>query len=190
MTEHTLEMLDEKVEFLKTKLNEQISELVEVIVGDIPAFTLRQIRRAFIEDVDFSEQKTDAELSEFKARVHAFGEQLATDVRASLLENPDLWRASDIDLANAGKTLDGNTKIAEKFAVIPKRIAEFLVNEHIAPIEVVYKTPAYFINGKYTPGLIEKYWARLGELRAAEEERAVVDKEARKARLAQRWDEI
>ena len=38
--------------------------------------------------------------------------------------------------------------------------------------------------------MIEKYWAKLADLRAAEEERELLDREARKARIAQRWDSL
>lgn len=51
----TLDQLDEQLEAIRAKLQLQIVELVDVITGDLPAFTLKQIRRAFIEDVEFAE---------------------------------------------------------------------------------------------------------------------------------------
>lgn len=190
MSDKTLEQLDEQIESIKAKLQLQISEFVNLISNDLPDYALKQIRRAFIEDVDFSEQKSDAELAEFKEHVAAFGKKLAEDIRTSLLENMNDWWNSDISLDGAGKTLDGNTAIAAKLGIISERICEFIKNENIQPIEVIYKTPARFIDGKYPPGMIEKYWSQLAILRAAEDERAILDREARKARLAQRWDSL
>ena len=185
----TLDQLDEQLEAIRAKLQLQIVELVDVITGDLPTFTLKQIRRAFIEDVEFAEKLSDAELTAFKSRVHAFGDALAVEIRASLLDDMDAWWGKAVPLDAGGKTLDGNPAIAAKLAVIAPKIEAFIDHEHLSPIEISYKTPAYFIQGKYAPGMIEKYWSQLANLRAAEESRAIVDREERKARLAQRWDE-
>ncbi len=190
MSDKTLEQLDEQIESIKAKLQLQVSELVNLIANDLPDYALKQIRRAFIEDVDFSEQKSDAELVEFKNRVQTFGKKLSEDVRASLLEDMNDWWNTHVSLDGAGKTLDGNPAISQKLSTISTRICDFINDENLQPVEVVYKTPARFIEGKYPPGMIEKYWSQLAILRAAEEERSVLDREARKARLAQRWDSI
>lgn len=190
MSEKTLEQLDEQIDAIKAKLQLQISALVDLITNDLPDYALKNIRRAFIEDVDFSEKKSDAELAEFKAKVADFGKQLATDIKKSLLEDMNDWWGAEVSLEAAGKTLEGNEKIHSKLNVISARILDFLEKENLQKIEVVYHTPARFIDGKYPPGMIEKYWAQLADLRAAEEERAILDREARKARLAQRWDSL
>ena len=186
----TLEQLDEQMDAIKAKLHGQITELVDIICNDLPDYALKNIRRAFIEDVDSSERKTDRELAEFKARVQAFGKKLSDDVRASLLENLEDWWGSDVSLEGAGKTLDGNAAISKRLSVVSERILAFLKDEGLTEIEVSYHTPARFINGKYPPGMIEKYWSQLSLLRAAEEEHAVLDREARKAKLAARWDSL
>ena len=190
MSESTIEQLDERIEQIKSKLQLQIEELVTIITNDLPDYALKHIRRAFIEDVDFAEKKSDAELIEFKNKVAEFGKKLAEDVRASMLENMDDWWGKDVSLAAASKTLDGNPAIAQKLSVISQRILDFLDAEHLQRVEVIYRTPARFIDGKYPPGMIEKYWAKLADLRAAEEERELLDREARKARIAQRWDSL
>ncbi len=190
MSEQTLEQLDEQIKAIKARLLIQIEELVGIITKDLPDYALKNIRRAFIEDVDFSEQKSDDELKSFKERVHAFGQTLSEDIRTSLLSDMNDWWGSEVSIASAGKTLDGNAAIQAKLCVISDRIKQFLEEEHLHAIEVEYRTPARFIDGMYPPGMIEKYWSQLSILRSAEEERKVLDREARKARLAQRWDSL
>ena len=190
MSDKTLEQLDEEIELIKSKLSAQIQDLVDVITNDLPDYALKNIRKAFIEDVDFAESKSDAELAEFKTRVSDFGKKLSSDVRASLLENMEDWWGPAVSCENGGKKLDGNTAISAKLSVISQRIKDFLAAENLKPIEIVYNTPARFIDGKYPPAFIEKYWAQLANLRDAEAQRAELDLEARKARLAQRWDSI
>lgn len=190
MSDKTLEQLDEQIDAIKDKLQSQIKELVDIIANDLPDYALKSIRRAFIEDVDSAEQKSDAELAEFKSRVVEFGKKLAEDMRSSLLENMEQWWGNGVSIEGAGKTLDGNKAIYAKLSMISERITAFIESEHLQKIEVIYHTPARFIDGKYPPGMIEKYWSQLAILRNAEEERSVLDREARKARLAQRWDEL
>ena len=190
MGDKSLEELNEQIDAIKAKLQLQISELVDIICNDLPEYALKNIRRAFIEDVDFAEQKSDAELAEFKARVGEFGKKLSQDVRTSLLEDMDAWWGNQVSIEGAGKTLDGNPVIPRKLSVISERIKAFLEAEHLQKIDIEYHTPARFIDGKYPPGMIEKYWSQLAILRTAEEERSILDREARKARLAQRWDSI
>ena len=190
MSEKTLVELDEEIAGIKERLSGQISELVEIIVNDLPGYALKNIRRAFIEDVDFAESKSDAELTEFKARIGEFGTKLSEEIRTSLLENLEDWWGKDVSLDNAGKTLNGNAKIRAKLDVINVRLSDFMAKENLKAIDIHYTTPARFIEGKYPPGMIEKYWAQLGILRTAEAQRAELDLEARKARLAQRWDSL
>ena len=190
MSEKTLEQLDEEIESIKERLAAQIQEIVVIIVNDLPNYALKNIRRAFIEDVQFSEKMTDEELTAFKARIAEFGRILSEETRSALLENMDKWWGKDVYLESAGKTLDGNLQIAPILNRIGEKITEFIQKEGLKEIEIQYKTPARFIDGKYPPGMIEKYWAQLANLRAAEEQRSELDMEARKARLAQRWDSL
>ena len=190
MSEKTLEQLDEEIESIKERLAAQIQEIVDIIVNDLPNYALKNIRRAFIEDVQFAEKMTDAELGEFKARIESFGRELSEGTRSALLEDMDKWWGKGVSLESAGKTLDGNPSIAPILAGIGEKISEFIRHEGLSAVEIQYKTPARFIDGKYPPGMIEKYWAQLANLRSAEEQRAELDMEARKARLAQRWDSL
>ena len=190
MSDKTLEQLDEEIEQIKAKLSAQIKDLVDIITNDLPDYALKNIRKAFIEDIDFAESKSDAELASFKTRVSDFGKQLAGDIRESLLDNMEDWWGAGISSENGGKKLDGNVAITKKLSVISSRIRSFLESEKLKPIDITYTTPARFIDGKYPPAFIEKYWAQLANLRAVEEQRAELDLEARKARLAQRWDSI
>lgn len=190
MSDKTLEQLDEQIEAIKAKLQTQITELVDIIVNDLPDYALKNIRKAFIEDVDEAEKKSDEELKAFKGRVAEFGQTLKTDVRASLLDDMEIWWGADVSVDGAGKTLNGNQAVSSRLSVITERICAFIQDENLKPIDIEYHTPARFIDGKYPPGMIEKYWSQITILRAAEEERAELDREARKARVADRWDSL
>lgn len=190
MSDKTLEQLEEQMDAIKVKLQAQVQEIVDITCNDLPEYVLKNVRRAFIEDVEYGEKKSDRDLAEFKVRVRDFGQKLSQEVRTALLSDMDAWWSKSISLEGAGKTLEENAAIYAHLAVISDRVIAFLKSEQLAPIEVEYHTPARFINGKYLPGIIEKYWALLADLRAKEEEHEVLDREARKAHLAARWDSL
>ena len=169
--------------------DEDTGEVISIVRNEII------VERGTILDQETVDRILDANVASIllqrdDAKVSDFGKQLATDIKKSLLEDMNDWWGAEVSLEAAGKTLEGNEKIHSKLNVISARILDFLEKENLQKIEVVYHTPARFIDGKYPPGMIEKYWAQLADLRAAEEERAILDREARKARLAQRWDSL
>ena len=145
-------------------------------------------RRAFIESVDQVEEKSDDEIADMKRKLSEFSSELVKKYRTLLLDNLDAWIGPDVPL-DTGKTLDANPAISQTLRTIATDVEAFIVELGITPLDIVYKTPAYFINGKYAPGMIEKYWAALADLRALEAEHAAAVRDAKKARMAQRWDE-
>lgn len=190
MSEEKLEQLDEKIVAIEERLAQQVRELVDVITGDIPNFALKQVRKAFIEDVAFAEKQTDAQLSEFKANVETMGKGLSQSVRTSLLEDMSIWECADAAPGDDGKSLNGNPAVARRLEAVARTVSDFIVKSGLKAMEVVYRTPTYFINGKYAPGMIEKYWAELGKLREARQARKAEDLEVRRENLAKRWDMV
>lgn len=188
MSDKTLDQLDAQIATVRTKLDAQIRDLVEVIVNDIPTFAQKNVRRAFIESVDQVEEKSDDEIADMKRKLSEFSSELVKKYRTLLLDNLDAWIGPDVPL-DTGKTLDANPAISQTLRTIATDVEAFIVELGITPLDIVYKTPAYFINGKYAPGMIEKYWAALADLRALEAEHAAAVRDAQKARMAQRWDE-
>lgn len=190
MAEHNIESLNREIENAHAQLKPQIEAICDVIAGDLPNFVLRQVRAAFIEDVKFAESKSDSELVDLKARIASFSQELASSIRGALLSNMEYWWGNDVSLEKTGKTLEGNEKIWAILATIAPKIADFIKSEGLNAVEIRYTTPARFIEGKYLPGMIEKYWSQLVALHALEEEKAAADNEARKTKQASRWDSL
>lgn len=188
MSDKTLEQLDGQIATLRARLDAQIRDLVEVIVNDIPTFAQKNVRKSFIESVDQVEEKTDDEIAAMKRKLSEFSSGLIGKYRTLLLNDLEDWIGSDVPL-DTGKTLDANSAVSQTLRAIATDVEAFIVELGITPLEIVYKTPAYFISGKYAPGMIEKYWAGLADLRALESERTAAVRDAKKARMAQRWDE-
>lgn len=190
MADHVIETLDSEIEKTKSQLRPQIEAICDVIVNDLPNFVLKQIRTAFIEDVAFAESKNDAELVALKGRIAEFGKSLSDEIRSMLLADMNAWWGAEVSIEKTGKTLEGNDAVWKVLSQIEPRLNDFIWKEGIKAIEIHYTTPARFIEGKYLPGMIEKYWAQMTALRALENERAEADQEARKENQASRWDSL
>lgn len=190
MGEAKLVELNDGIEAIKLQLRLQIEELVDVVSGDLPGYALKAVRRAFIEDVDFAEKRTDNELSQFKNRVADFGQSLSDETRAALMEDMEAWWGAGVDHQLAGKTLEGNARIWAKLVEIGDKTQAFIEKEGLMSISLSYATPARFIDGKYPPGMIEKYWSHLANLRGLEEEMLLANEASRKTHQASRWDTI
>lgn len=190
MSEVRLVELNDSIEAVKSQLRLQIEELVDVVSGDLPGYVLKAVRRAFIEDVEFAEKRTDAELADFKDRVAEFGQKLSDETRAALMADMETWWGAGVDHQLVGKTLEGNAKIWSILVEIGDKTLAFIEREGLKAIALTYATPARFIDGKYPPGMIEKYWSHLATLRGLEEELLLASEASRKTRQASRWDSI
>lgn len=191
MSEHdTLETLEHEIEAARQQLKPQIESICGIISGDLPNFVLRQVRGAFIEDLAFAQSKSDEELRAFKVRIAEFGEALASDIRRALLADLEIWWGKEVSLSQTGKTLEGNAKVWGILSGIPEKISTYMRGEGLTAPVIQYTTPARFIEGKYLPGMIEKYWVQLAALRALEDEHLAAVVEASKAAQATRWDSL
>ena len=191
MSEHeTLDTLKNEIENARNQLKPQIEGICGIIAGDLPNFVLRQVRTAFIDDLEFAKSKSDDELRALKGRIADFGKSLADEVKVSLLSDMEQWWGKDVSLSQTGKTLDGNARVWQILSTIPKKIGDYIRKEGLVAPEIKYTTPARFIEGKYLPGMIEKYWVQLAALRALEDELHAAEIEAGKAEQASRWDSI
>ena len=53
-----------------------------------------------------------------------------------------------------------------------------------------YRMPTWFINGKYLPGIAEKYWGLIAEIREIRVRIREVERDSQRETLRKRWDSI
>ncbi|MDX9722433.1 MAG: hypothetical protein RBU37_16935 [Myxococcota bacterium] len=184
-----LEDIKARRDATQQRIVREAAELADVVARDIPAFVQRELRRVFVEALDFSESLTDEQLVSIKNRIQSFSKELAETVKKEL-ENGELWLDPKIEI-KVGKTLEQHAPawaVLQTIAQKTKALAVELGFPNTADLELVYKTPTWFMEGRYAPGMIEKYWNQLGLLREIEAELLAYETEMRRDALAQRWD--
>jgi hypothetical protein len=167
------------------------AEVRQVLAEDLAQFPGREVRRRFVADPAFAATFDDARIAAVKADVAKRGAALRDRVVAAM-EAPDLWLAG-VDATGPGKSLQENEKLwaATAEAVTAARQA---LKAHGFPAAgdaaVEYRMPTWFIGGKYLPGLAEKYWALVGELRDLRQRIAELEQSRVRDALGKRWDKM
>lgn len=167
------------------------AEVREVLAEDFVEFPAFEVRRRFVSDAAFAATLSDEDVARLKAAVRARAEAARDRVLADL-EDPEVWVAGVDTDVQAGKSLQENARLwaltAPVAAVVGQVLAEFGFPGAGEPVE--YRMPMRFIHKKYLPGLAEKYWALVADLRDARSRvREVEDGRVRET-LAKRWDRL
>ena len=188
----TVDELRASHEDQKERLGSVIDELIEVIVSDINPFLEREMRKVFVASGDFGAGFDDDKVLEIKKKLADQAEELGDKLKAKLGEQ-SLWIGEEVPSAE-GKTLERNEMVWAELQSLSTTVVdtakEIGFEEPDEGWDIIYRTPTYFIDGVYAPGLIEKYWTQLQVMRQLEEEINEAEKELQKEQLAERWDRI
>ncbi len=167
------------------------AEIVPILADDLLRFPEREIRKRFVSSPQFAETLDDEAIARLKGEVSKRAAAMRDRVVA-LLEEDDRWLAG-VDYAGPGKSLAENGRLWQ-----PTREAVDLVRELLTaygfpgpdeyPTE--YRMPTWFIGGKYLPGLAEKYWACVAEIRETRARIREVEEGQVRNGLGRRWDRI
>ena len=188
-----IENLDELEARLRRNLESIVADLLAVLRTDIVTFAEREVRNRFVADEAFAEGMSDDDLVALKKRLSEVGENVATETCDALSGDMDFWFGPDVPMGE-GKTFDGHPDLMAKLQGIAKATVE-LLDEFNFPQEdggydVRYAPPAYFVDGKYAPGLAESFWKNLAQLDELRQARQSMDAGERRALQRRRWDSV
>ena len=192
----TLDDLKRHKAQVKRQILDSAGEIRTVLVHDVPRWIEREARKRWLEKVDFASQMDDAALAAFKKDVQALGASAGEEMDARLKEEA-LWLSSASPAAGR-KSLEGHAQLWPVLQEAPCKLSALLSKHQLPPddefkpeppYQLVYRSPMYFVDGVYCPGLIETYWGRLDEYSALEEAIAARQVVSSRERLEQRWDQ-
>lgn len=187
----------EELESQQQQLTEQVMvlarEITAAIAEDITTFMNREVRRRFIEAVDFAESVDDTKVREIKDAIQQQSEALGVDLKETLA-NEALWLIPPPE-GELGKQLEPNQGVWSALQRLALGAAEFLAAFHFPAdndegFVIAYRPPSYFVAGKYLPGLVEKYWKLLSRRQRLADEVSAIDLEQRRKTLVERWDRL
>lgn len=171
-------------------LDRLAAEVRQTLGEDLAAFPLAEARRRFLADPDAAAAVSDEAIARIKADLEAQAPAVR-DAVLQVLVDPAVW-VSGIDCEpGTGKSFEEHPTLWQATRAIEELVASVLAR-HGFPVSaddpVHYRMPMRFIGRKYLPGLAEKYWSLIEDLRDV---RARLDAlrtaEVRDA-LGRRWD--
>ena len=173
------------------RLQQTLADIRKVLSIDLADFPARVAKKRFLEGGEFSSKMDEVALSAFKRDIV----QLATagvEPVLNQLETDDIWLKLTGELPDTDKrSLEWNPAVFQQLQGVAQATSGILA-AHGFPADscsVEYKTPTWFIEGLYLPGLIENYWKGMAELRAAQAQAAEVTRVEEVQQLADRWEE-
>ena len=182
--------IGEKADAARKQLESLISEMHAVLAEDLPAFPAREGKKRFLDAAERATEITDDEIAALKTALREVAEKASAQV-VDQLRARDPWLSEGASPGGEARVLDGNPAVTEALGQVARATHEVLEQCGLASADepVCYRTPTWFIGGRYMPGLIEKYWKHLAQLQEIEKERAMSEREVERRSLAQRWEE-
>lgn len=173
------------------RLQQNLNDIRKVLGVDLKAFPAREAKKRFLEGGEFSTAMDDGAVSALKIDLAALSEGLVDSVLDTLGEDAG-WLEIGVDLPETDRrSLEWNPVVFQQLQRIAEATSE-LLSKHGFPAAVCtveYKTPTWFIDGLYLPGLIENYWKGMAELRAAQGQAEEVTRVEAVQHLAERWED-
>jgi hypothetical protein len=167
------------------------AEVREALAEDFLEFPSWEVRRRFVSDPAYAAAMKDEDIARLKEAVKARALAARDRVLADL-EQPEPWLAGAQMEGNPGKSLAENPALWACTAPVAEAVRAVLVEFAFpgadAPVE--YRMPMRFIRKKYMPGLAEKYWALVADLREARARIRECEEGLVKEALGKRWDKL
>ncbi len=189
----SIEDLQLREQELEDRIMEVAVKIAELVGRDVPRYLEREARRRWLGEGAFATSMDDGRLKALKGELGELGKALNAEIRGDLADAA-LWLAGA--RAENHKSLEANGAVWAALQKIACKLSGLLARfdfpaDAEAPAgityDLVYKTPAYFIDREYCPSHIEAYW-RLAEERAQiVEARAALEVEQSRKTLEARW---
>jgi len=179
---------------VRRHLESIVADLIDVFEADVPTFIAREVRNRFVAHPAFAESIPDEKLVEIKKRCDIVGDEAANAMREALTGDMEFWFGPDVPHGD-GKTFDVHETLIDRLQLAAQE-TERILREYQFPADegdnyqIKYTPPAYFVKGKYTPGLAENFWKYLAQLNEVREARRQQDEGRRKALQRHRWDTV
>jgi len=166
-------------------------EVRPILSDDILKYPAREVRRRFVGDPLFAESMDDSLVQKLKKEL----EERSVPVRDGIMVQmgaDDLWLAG-LECEGRGKSFAENEKLWSPTTAAAELVREILTAYDFPLAEPPpdgYRMPTWFINGKYLPGMAEKYWGIIGEIREIRVRIREVEGGVQRESLGKRWDSI
>lgn len=182
--------LEQKAELLKEKILRDTQELTEILKFDLPKFLERQTKAIFLDEYEFSDKLSAAQVKAIKEDVASTG-KIAIDEIIPPLNEDAIWLDAK---PKKTATLADNQAVWSQVQKICDYLGE-IVSRHEFPrvdldaLKDSYRLPTWFVSGRLCKSIVESYWRNLEDYQTLEEAIHARGANERKKNLMKKWDE-
>ncbi len=173
----------------KSRIQEAVAEIREVLHEDLEQFVLRKVRKAFLDHPERASAMADADIASLKAATEAGASRKRDEILVAL-EADELWLDPG-EPAEDAQGLRGNMKVWGAISAVTECIEGLLKDagfETALPAPD-YEEPKRFIRSRLLTNLTERYWTALAAYQKADEAIASISHQNEQTKLAKRWDD-
>jgi len=184
----TVEELDAQIELRKKRFKQVTDDIRAVLREDLPAFVLREVKKAFLTHVEVASKMSKEDVAELKVRAASVAREIVASVDEALGDSA-LWLAP-AEVPKNQRDISGATRVWAEVRRVEAALAELLDAYGLRGSETpLYKAPAYFVKGNYLPSLAEHYWRLVHEVQELEAQKGRIASDATRADLEAKWEE-
>lgn len=167
------------------------AEVLPILAVDLARYPEREVRKRFVSNPEFADTLDDASIARLKAEISKRALEMRDRVVA-LMDDDERWLAG-VDFAGPGKSFAENPRLWDPTGLAVDLVRQLLTDYGFPKPEeypTEYRMPTWFIEGKYLPGLAEKYWACMNEVREVRQRIREVEEGLVRNSLGRRWDRV
>ena len=190
-------MMNNNLEELREEENRLINEILKIkdqvlqtLKTDLSLYPLRELKKRYLQDPEFGNSFSKSDISLLKQTVNSEIKELIDDVIKCM--DDDLKWIEVEQLPEAGKSFEENKLLWECISILDQFIVNIMKRFNYPEKlqqNVGYKMPTWFIGRVYLPGLAQKYWKLLSELRTLKQRYNLLQKEKITKDLSDKWED-
>jgi len=189
--------LTEAEERARSRVFAAVEDARLVLRRDLPSFVEREVKRRFVEAVDFAEGIDDGRIADLKQQVRDEGDAAAEQILGAL-EDEGPWLAGVTYVPESDDaTLSSFEDNPELWAIVNQigAAAENVLAGFGFPVpkggfDIAYRQPAFFVDGRHMKTIAEHYWRGIREIQENRGRRDELDSGRRAQQLSARWDSV
>lgn len=183
--------IDEQLELRRQRFEQVVQDIRHLLRQDLENFVVRETKKVFLGQPEVAEKMSPDAILALRREAQVIGKAEGEAAVARLGDLVLWWTGADVARKGGEKMPD----LSEVPAVwthvrsVEEAFATFM-RKHGFQIDVApaYKAPAFFVGGRYMPGLNEHYWRIIDEIRELHDQRKALAERTTRDRLQALWD--
>jgi sugar-specific transcriptional regulator TrmB len=186
-----IDELEKEIESVKARILKYSREVLQILDDDLKKFVEREIKKQFLRFPFFSESLSKDQIKAIKEEIKQKTQPVVERI-IDAMKNQDLW-LKGLEYEKGEKSLMENHDLWTRVSPVEELTMEMLRKYKFPEsenIKIEYKQPTWFISSKFLPGIAEKYWKSIKEIKEILAKIEELKADRIKETLSKKWDDV